>query len=333
MSERTAAGTAVLVVVVVTILLAGPGLFAADALPAGAFHPGHAFFGHHLATLPAGGRLLHPVMGWPVLPEARPIALVPLLAAAVTQGLGPLRAYGFAVLVGPVLTVLAAGAWMSQSSKMARAGSSWGERAAPWVAAVGFALCPFALAALGNGQLAKQQLWVLPAVLWALDWHARRPGVGRLMGVAGVTLAGLVSAPSLAVQLPVAVGLWWAVSRKFDARGLVGPVVVALSLVPGAWYLAGGANGATRPSVAGTGRHQAGVDSVAALDDLLLGWGTRGELLDSVNHTPVLGLPVLLAALWVGRGARLAWWLAVAGGVLALGPVLTTTAGPVTVGG
>ena len=146
--------------VVGTIGLAGPGLWGGDTLPAGAFHPGHAFFAWHLGTVPAGGVLTQPPLGWPGSPSVQLIGGVPLSVAALLSGLGPLRAYGVALLVGPLLTAVAAWGWLGRWSR-----GTVGARSA---ATLSFVLSSFALAALGNGQLAKM-LWVLPGTLWALD--------------------------------------------------------------------------------------------------------------------------------------------------------------------
>ena len=96
-----------LVVLGCTLGLAGPGLWGARDLPAGAFHPGHAFFAWHLSTVPAGGTLALPPFGWPESPSVQLIGWVPLTVAALLQGLGPMRAYGLAILVGPLLTAVA----------------------------------------------------------------------------------------------------------------------------------------------------------------------------------------------------------------------------------
>ena len=327
----------VVVAVVWTLVLAGPGIWGAADLPAGAFHAGHAFFGWHLGTVPAGGTLSTPPLGWPGSPEVQLIGWVPLLVAALAQGLGPLRAYGLALLVGPVLTMVATRAWLARVVD--------GRPDARAVAGLAVVTCSFAVAAFGNGQLAKLQLWVIPAVLWAVACFRAAPGVGTATGVLATTLAAVWTAPSLAVQLPVAVGVQLLartpMGRLLDRRRLAEAVgalgLVGLGLLPGMFFLAAGDDAGTRPAVAGTGTRVGGAAPSASLDDLMLGMGARSDGWDAVNHAPVLAGAVVVVGLWIAWRThsvrRLGLGLSAVGAVFALGPVLRWGGEAVSIGG
>jgi len=335
--DRAWLAGALLVVLAWTVVLAGPGLFGAHDLPAGAFHTGHAFFAWHLGTVPAGGDLSHPPFGWPGSPSVQLIGWVPLAVGAVAQGLGPLRAYSVALVVGPLLTALATWGWLGRLDRTPGPARALG--------VVAFCTCSFAVAALGNGQLAKLQLWVLPAALWGVAALREAPSVGRALVLLTMVVAGVFSAPSLAVQLPVAAvaqvlvrdpGLRPLVPKKLSTA--VGALaIVAVGLLPGALFMAGADDAGTRPAVAGTGTRVGGAAPSASLDDLLLGLGARADGLDAVNHAPVVGGLALVVALVMARRAgpkrRTGLVLLLVGAVLALGPMLTWGTEPVTVGG
>lgn len=333
-SERAGWLLTLVLAVVGTIGLAGPGLWGGDTLPAGAFHPGHAFFAWHLGTVPAGGVLTQPPLGWPGSPSVQLIGGVPLAVAALLSGLGPLRAYGVALLVGPLLTAVATWGWLARWSR-----GTVGARSA---ATLSFVLSSFALAALGNGQLAKMQLWVLPGTLWALDGFMDRAHLRSGLCLLGVTVLGVLSAPSLAVQIPVAAGIQLVATdglarwRSTWMRGGASLVVIGLGLLPGLWFLGAAEDAGTRPAVAGTGERVGGAAPSASLDDLLFGLGARADGLDAINHAPVLAFSVMVAGVWlawrVGVARRLGLALLLGGGVLALGPVLRWGADPVSLG-
>ncbi len=325
-THRLELGVCLGLALVWTVVLLGPGLWGATDLPAGAFHPSHAFFAWHLSTVPAGGDLAHPPLGWPGQPSVQLIGWAPLLVAAALQGLGPLRAYGGALLLGPLLTAAATWAWVRRLTD--------GGPLARVAAVFSVVSCSFAVAAMGNGQLAKMQLWVVPAGLWAVEGFRRAPSARRAVVLVGVAVAGVLTAPSLAVLLPVAaaVQLWgtedplgW--TRARVVRNAVTLSVLAVGLAPGALFLAADEDAGTRPAVAGTGDRVGGAAPTASLDDLLFGLGERADGLDAINHAPVLAGAVLvvgvgLAVAQAGRGRRVGLGLLGAGAVLGLGPVL-----------
>jgi len=328
---------AFVVSIVWTLWLTGEGIWGAHTVPAGAFHPSHAFFAWHLSTVPLGGVLTAPPFGWPEAPGAQLIGWVPLSVAALAQTLGPMRAYGVALLVGPLLTVWATWAWLSRIVP--------GRPDARALATLAFVSCSFGVAALGNGQLAKVQLWVLPAVLWSVAAARSEPSLPRVGVVVAMTVAGVLTAPSLAVQLPVAavvqVALRTPPSTGWTREGIRSSVValmaVAVGLLPGVLYVQADAGNGTRPAVAGTGTRVGGAAPSASLEDLLFGTGARSDGLDAVNHAPVLGGALLLLAGWLvwrrPRVTRTGGALLLVGALLALGPELRWGADPVELAG
>ncbi len=313
-----------------TAALAGPGLWGAHDLPAGAFHPGHPFFAWHLSTVPAGGVLSQPPFGWPGSPGGQLIGGVPLAIAALLQGIGPMRAYGVALLVGPLLTAVSTWAWLRRCSD-----GTVGARAAGTLALV---FCSFAIAALGNGQFAKMQIWVIPSALWALDVFVEQPRFRTAALLLGIVVSGVLTAPSLAVQLPIAAAVQVVLTDA--TRGvrhrLAGLTLLGVGLLPGLLFLGAGPNLGTRPAVASAGVRLRGAAPSASLDDLLFGVGVRADGLDAINHAPVLAMAGLAVGIWLavhaGRGRRLGVGLLVVGAALALGPVLQWDGKPVEVG-
>ncbi|HCH61351.1 MAG: hypothetical protein CL927_18140 [Deltaproteobacteria bacterium] len=329
-AERTMLWVTMLLTMVGTVLLAGPGIWGAHDLPAGAFHPGHPFFAWHLSTVPAGGVLSHPPFGWPGSPSGQMIGGVPLAVAAALQWIGPMRAYGVALVVGPLLTAVTTWGWLKRCSD-----GTMGARAAGTLAMV---FCSFAIAALGNGQFAKMQLWVIPSTLWTLDLFVDRPHVRTAVPLLGVTILGVLTAPSIAVQLPVAGALQLLLtetSRGVRAR-LTGLALLGVGMLPGLLFLSADPSSGTRPAVAGAGLRLRGAPPSASLDDLLFGVGVRANGLDAINHAPVLALAGLGVGIWLalraGRGRRLGLGLLFVGAALALGPVLRWDGDPVSIG-
>ena len=244
-------------------------------------------------------QLTQPPFGWPGSPGGQLIGGVPLAIAALLQGIGPMRAYGVALLVGPLLTAVSTWAWLRRCSD-----GTVGARAAGTLALV---FCSFAIAALGNGQFAKMQIWVIPSALWALDVFVEQPRFRTAALLLSIVVSGVLTAPSLAVQLPIAAAVQLVLTDA--TRGvrhrLAGLTVVGVGLLPGLLFLGAGPNLGTRPAVASAGVRLRGAAPSASLDDLLFGVGVRADGLDAINHAPVLALAGLAVGIWLATSSVL----------------------------
>ena len=150
------------------------------------FHGSHVWcFDHIFAMLTGSEPFEHHTrrIGFPENVQLRFIAWVPaLLSAPLRLVLGPLGAYNVVLLLSPAISALAA--WLlirriTAASPFTCAG-----------AALAFALSPYVMGCLANGQIAKIQLWILPLHLWAMSvahsvansGPCRGPLVGHALG-------------------------------------------------------------------------------------------------------------------------------------------------------
>jgi hypothetical protein len=217
-------------------------------------------------------------------------------------------------------------------------------------AALVFALCPYVLGCMANGQVAKLQHWVLPAYLLAL--HLSLKAARPRRALASVFLVAFVTsftAPSYGLQLPF---LWLACAgagvvtatggrRRLAARAAVALLVTGVAMLPALHYFRPQADMVTvvlddrevevLPASLPAGRGMDGPRTVVPenniqLDDMVLGVLGRDLREDRTNHVGYLGLPLILLSLaslrWRFPGQGLGWALLLGGGVLSLGPEL-----------
>lgn len=299
----------------------------------GTFHGSHVWCFDHMARMLTGAEPLGVTtrrFAFPLGAETRLIGWGPgLLALPLQPLLGPLGAYNTVVLLSPALAGLAALALLRRTFHVH-------PRIAAG-AAMAYALCPFALGSLVNGQVAKFNHWVLPLFLLAFHGVLTRPQRVRTWGLLALaTVASSFTSPSLTLFVPPAAGLWalgHVARRKPGFRRILvaggALALTAASLLP-AWSYYGGE---TDPETSGF-EPGANVQShvlaepapVALGDDLLLGHGRREGNPALSNHVTFLTFPLLaifavaLAVRFPGRW--LAVTTAVLGLVLALGPRL-----------
>lgn len=281
----------------------------------------------HLLALDPGG-LVRPTddAGYPVPRDLRSVGGAALLLyAPLRLLLDPLAAgtltHLFVLPASATITALAMGALLPDSRPALRA-----------PLAVAYALGPTVLSTLGMGEISNTQAWVLPAFLWACQ--AAFPFGGpdrpaRAPWIALVALLGGLSSPYLGLALPL-LGLGWALLR----RRLGGAALLLLCLLIGllpvrAWF--GGAGSGKDSLVAPAPRAQQGPPAgralphpppVATPDSLLFGLTPPPRSPYEPTHISYLGLPLLLAALILGRRQRLGLVLFSGGVTLALGPWL-----------
>jgi len=312
----------------------------------GAFHDGHVWCFDHIfrmLTFQEPWSTSTSRMGYPGPVDARFIAWVPALVGALLRPLlGPLGAYNAVVLLSPAAAALAAWAL----ARRALGVSAWVAAGAALI----YAICPYALGSLANGQIAKISHWVLPLALLAFAELVH--GKHRILGGLAVPLTTMVAtftSPSTALFLPFAAGIWggWAV---LDARGervrralwVVGALgLTAVSMLP-AWSYYGGSSEGGGSSFAPGAHLEVGhvplsAPPMATPGDTLLGDGRRETNPELSSHVTYLGLPLLLLAAGLSfrrfRGRSLAWALVLTGVVIGLGPRLAEDGSYVLVGG
>ena len=310
----------------------------------GAFDPSHAWAFDHLARMLYGAASLdHQTerIGFPESAQLRFIAWVPALAVAPLQPLlGALGAYNLAFLLTPAASALFATALLRKLT-----GASTGVAAG---AALAYALCPYALGSLANGQIEKAQLWILPATLLALDAALVRADGPRLATLAGVMVAATFTDPTLALLVPPAVVPWvlmrlWGqpqprATRLRTAALLLG--LLAAAMLPAAMYYGPSRDGLQAFLPASPDPTELApryVSPMAQPLELLLGHAARDDSPAAVNHVAYLGWPLLCAlaaaSLAPFRGRGPAWAAVLLGALLAMGSTLVLHNGPVTVGG
>ncbi len=327
-----------------------------------AFHSGHVWCFDHIYRMFMGREpwtSFSQRLGYPLGADLRLIAWVPaLLAIPLRSFLGPLGSYNLLLLASPGLAALAAWFLLRQVTG-----------AGPWTStgpALAYAFCPYALASMSNGQVAKFNHWTLPLYLAALHvaLRTRRPLRGYLL-LALATLALAFTSPSTALFVPLA-ALGWVllhalpgrsfstppVGRKIPpiahlssmrvlARGALCLAVTALFLlIPWQYYRGTGSNGRTVGFTPGPNLPEGEIPfsaPMAQLDDLLLGLGHREANPVLTTHVAYLGIPLLLAFLLFSLRPYKGRWLAVAlvltGAVVSLGPKLSLGYQYVLIGG
>ncbi len=316
------------------------------------FHPSHAWAFDHISRMLLGEAPLSvhtDRIGYPGITDVRFIAWVPALLSIPLRPLfGPLGAYNAVLLLSPCLALLAAVAFLRRVT---------GQRPSVCVAAATvFALCPYILGCMANGQVAKLQHWVIPLFLLCMHQVWARPSEAWkwCLALFGVTVATVFTSPSYALQLPILAG--GAVLMGLPSggvawlkRGALALGLVALGLLPAQSYYqvtdpfpVAEIGGESVETIAAFVPAQVEGDrlgpfpgkNAAELNDLLLGTGERKPVHRGSNHVAYLGLPLLLlAGLLAGRrGTAMAWILVGGGAVLALGPTLTWAGQTVTVG-
>ena len=317
------------------------------SVPEGFFHGGHVWVLDHVAEVLTGGRPLSTrsdMLGVPGPVDLRPIGLVPALLFTLVQPLaGGVAAYDVVLFASFGLASLGAHALLRILG------------GSPWTAAAGalaYAGCPFALGALGSGQLAKFQHWTLPLLL--LCWVAAARG-RWLAALLCVPVAGAVvlTAPTLALWVPLAgvpllveaTARQWSGGAPARLRGL-GAATLALVSTGAVMLLARDffqsevplSDQAFVPAVRLAGGRVDELTPVATLGNLL--W--RPAVPDrvdwrTVSHVGTLGLPMLLLGLplglWRGRARASGLALTLLGGSLALGPRLLFEDGPAVIAG
>jgi hypothetical protein len=230
--------------------------------------------------------------------SARFIAWVPALVAfPINQLFGPIAAYNIAFL-------LCAGLAVPAMAALAR-----GRGATPLAAATAglvYALAPPVIGALANGQTCKAQVWVIPAVLAAMDRVAVKGSVGTWATLAIVTVAGAFSEPTYALLLGLALPVWALLSVRDAASGLrVAAAVAAVAgvfLVAARYYDVDSATSAFLPSVR---LQTSGAVNQASQQASVLGLvtGTVDVGPTGTSHVTYLGVPALVVvALGAARG-------------------------------
>ena len=310
----------------------------------GAFFDGHLWCFDHIYrmfTFQVPWSLTTERMGFPGPTEIRFIGWGPgLVFAALRPLLGPVGAVNAVVLLSPVAAGLAAYALARRALSVPR-----------WVAAaaaLSYALCPYALGSISNGQIAKFSHWVLPLVLLAFAElvHERRRWLGGV-GLVLATVACSFTSPSMTLFLPFATGLWgvWAILDREGARRRTALLAVAalgltaLSLLPAWQYYDGGRDDDSFAPGANLeeGHVPLTAPPMARPADVLLGTAPRQVAPALSSHVTYLGLPALLAAILLSlrrfRGRSLAWALIAVGVVVALGPRLAEGEAYVTLRG
>lgn len=312
----------------------------------GAFHDGHVWCFDHIfrmLTFDQPWSLSTGRMGHPGPVDARFIAWVPALAAAVLRPLlGPLGAYNAVVLLSPAAAAVAVWAL----ARRALGVPAWVAAGAALI----YAVCPYALGCLANGQVAKFSHWVLPLTLLAFSElvHGPRRLVGALT-LPLATVATTFTSPSTALFLPFAAVVWggWSVIDRRGRRASTALLVAgalaltAASMLPAWWYY-GDASGGSGSSFAPGAHLEVGhvplsAPPMARPGDTFLGDGRREPNPELSTHVTYLGLPLLLVAAGLSirrfRGRGLVWALLAVGVVVALGPRLAEDGGYVLVGG
>jgi hypothetical protein len=294
----------------------------------GGFHPGHVWAVDQMAAILSGTESLSgwtSRIGYPGPTHLRFIGWAPLLLAApLSWLLGAPVATMLVITLGLILS-----AWITAALIERITGAGWMVSSG---AALVYALSPFALGVLANGQLAKLQLWCLPLVLWCTERLLKNGS--RLSTIGWLFVCTVIlgfTSPSVGLVTPVALGIWvlirtpWSdggvlralLSLAIVAAGLAIPWAVHSMELPGiaAFAPASSSTGALYPSE---------LSPVARPTNLLWGIGPWSGTYLSVNHVAALGVPAigigLVALFRPAAPARLGLALAIAGGALALGP-------------
>ena len=311
----------------------------------GAFHAGHVWCFDHIArmvTLQEPWALSTGRIGFPLQGDTRFIAWAPaLLAVPLRPLLGPLGAYNAVLLLAPAFSGLAAWALFRRLARV----ESWVAAGA----AAAFALCPYALGSLANGQVAKFNLWILPVYLLAfhaVTHHPRR--LAAWLGLASATLIACFTSPSTALFIPLAAGLWslgrvvGAAAGRVRALLLVMAIlgVTAVSMLPSWAYYMGATVEAAAPFEPGPNIEVGTLpvpSPMAQPDDTFLGSARREFNPELSNHVTFLTFPLLalaMVSLFVRfRGRALAWGAVLLGVLVAHGPRLAMGDAWVRVGG
>ena len=293
----------------------------------GGFHPGHVWAADQVSAMVQGRESWSGVtsrVGFPETVQLRLIGWAPLLVAVPLGWLmGTPLAIWMVIVLGLFATAVVTKRLIERLFDVE-----------PWTAAcasLAYAVCPFSLGVLANGQLAKMQLWCLPLLLLFADKVIRDPA--KRPAVIGLFLSSVVMAftsPSIGLVMPIALAVWVVLRVPgLDAVrwALVALFVAALGMLP-AWWMH------TAPSALTVGLLPAApvpglmspphLSPVATLSGLL-GTGVRWDgMRTAINNVAVLGIPGLvagvLALLVRSRVALLGVALCVAGVALALGP-------------
>jgi MYXO-CTERM domain-containing protein len=270
--------------------------------------------------------------GYPLRLPAPFLGLAPAVLSALFTPLGgPLVAINLVLLLTPALCCL--GAW----PLLRHLGLEAGPAA---LGAWAYAIAPYGLQSMANGQIEKAQLWIYPLVLWGIlrAVEGPRAWLGFLM----VPVLGAVAVftdPYFGLILPlIAVPL--AVLRAFAARERVGlrvvRAVLVLALLAGSflparlWFSSHlHSGGPALFSPAGPdqpvgGRVALAQTPVAQPRDTLLGSGPRSHDPWHSSHTTYLGLPALLLGAVALRRRR----AGVGIGLLMLGVGVVVAMGP-----
>ena len=317
------------------------------AVPEGFFHGGHVWVLDHVAAVLSGARppeTRSAMLGVPGAVELRPVALVPAAVAALLQPmLGPVASYDAVLVLSFACAALCAHALLR-----ALGGTPWACAAA----ALTYAACPFALGALGSGQLAKIQHWTLPLLLLCWVGAARGRWVSAALSLpAAAALA--FTAPTMALWAPFAGAPWLLHALWQRRRAGVGPLLgataavglalgltAAVLVLARAWYEPDlpQVDQAFVPAVRLAGGRVHELSPVATLGGLLWRPADPGRVdWRTVSHVACLGVPLLVVALPLGLWRAPGRWAALAttlaGALLALGPRLLLSDGPALVAG
>jgi len=279
--------------------------------------------------------------GFPTVREVRLIGWGPaLLYLALRSVCAPLLASNLVQMVSLPLSAVAATTLIRRLTEVpalaaAALGASW-------------ALGPTLISTYGIGEISNTQAWVVPSFLWVLDRADR--DLRWLPGLGLFTLLAVFSSPYFGLALPLLVG-GWALQRAWRGQGpmlarLARPValvaVVGLGMAPsGLYYLRssqGGGEALFRPAQAASGiSERLPFPPPVARPDALL-WAREPVPRSPYEpmHASYLGLPLVVAALALGRRGRgyaAGAALATGGVLLALGPWLAWGSDYVRAGG
>lgn len=306
-----------------------------------AFNGGHVWAFDYMARIFTGElpptRLIDD-LGYPEPRTATVVAWAPaLLATPFRPLLGPVGAYNLLCLLSPALSFLGAWALIRRVSE-----------ASPWVAtaaALTYALCPYALGSLVNGQVEKLQLWAPALILLCLHGVLTGPRRGRwLLALSGATFTGAFSCPDTLAYLPFALvavvlhQLWLQRGARIKVLlwGTLAAIVFSATMAPAIAYFAPGDAMDERPAFVPArplgGERFPDPSPVAQPVPTFLGTGPALSRLRTdrppVVHFTYLGLPLVVMGLllscrrYPGRGLALS--LLTIGLVLAAGPLVAS---------
>lgn len=270
--------------------------------------------------------------GYPLRLPAPFLGLAPALLSALPAAIGgPLLAVNLVLLLTPALCSL--GAW----PLLRRLGLEAGPAA---LGAFAYALTPYGLQSMANGQIEKAQLWLYPLVLWGLLVAIEGPRAWRGFVAAPVFGAlavftdpyfGLIL-PLVAVPLAAlrALGTRERRGRRLARAALVLALLAGSFLPARVWFgshLQSGGPALFSPAGPDQpvgGRVALAQTPVAQPRDTLLGVGPRSNDPWHSSHTTYLGLPALL----VGVAALRRRQAAAGAGLLLLGIGVVAAMGP-----